>query len=84
MLESGSNVPAFRESLTEVMPRTDLFREPPAARWHFLMPPVVAGCCFALGLFIGEPMAAFGLAWVRDKMIPAFMELYASGIPFCG
>ena len=75
---------ALIEQSKEVMTRTALFRNPPTARWHFLIPPAMAGGCFVVGLFIGDPVAVAGLAWVKDKMIPAFMELYASGIPFCG
>ena len=66
------------------MTRAALFRSPPPARWQLMLPPVTAGLCFVVGLAVGEPLVTAGLAWVRDKMIPAFMELYASGIPFCG
>ena len=43
-----------------------------------------AGAGFAAGLEVGLPAANAVLAWVREYMVPAFIELYASGIPFCG
>ena len=42
----------------------------------------VAG--FAAGAWLGLPAAELLLGWVNVYLIPAFVELYASGIPFCG
>lgn len=66
------------------MARTTLFATPDAISFDRIAAPLIAGTCFVVGLFIGAPTAGLALGWVREQMIPAFMELYASGIPFCG
>ena len=73
-----------REQLSTEMSRAALLSNSASPVWNRAAAPAIAGGCFVVGLFIGEPVATTGLTWVRDNMIPAFMELYASGIPFCG
>ena len=37
-----------------------------------------------LGAAFGEPVVMTVAAWFQTYLVPAFIELYASGIPFCG
>ena len=49
-----------------------------------MFPFLAALAGFALGSTLGLPAVVAMLDWARAYLIPAFVELYASGIPFCG
>ena len=57
----------------------------PAARRPWLGWPAAAALVgLGLGSAVGLPVGAVVLEWANAYLIPALVELYASGIPFCG
>ena len=49
-----------------------------------LIRPVALLVGFGAGSLLALPVATLAMSWINDYMIPAFIQLYASGIPFCG